>query len=100
MRRQAGPNRYATAAAVSKATYPGSGVPVAFVASGLTFPDALAGAAAAGHLGGPLLLVSTSSIPPETASELQRLDPARIVILGGTSVVSAGVAAQLDAYLR
>jgi hypothetical protein len=97
--RQSGANRYATAAAVSKATYPAADVPVAFVASGLNFPDALAGAAAAGRLGGPLLLVSTGSIPPDTARELDRLNPRRIVVLGGTAVVSSSVAAQLDAYL-
>ncbi len=97
--RQSGANRYATAAAVSKATYPGADVPVALAASGLNFPDALAGAAAAGHLGGPLLLVNPTAMPTETARELDRLNPRRIVILGGTAVVSSSVAAQLDAFI-
>ena len=56
------------------------------------FPDALAGAAAAGVTGGPLLLVD-STLPAATATELARLHPARIVILGSAAVVSDAVAA-------
>jgi len=33
------------------------------------------------------------------ATELARLQPGRIVVLGGTSVVSSGVATALKAYL-
>jgi putative cell wall-binding protein len=90
--RQAGTDRFATAAAISAATY-APGVAVAYVATGLDFPDALAAAAAAGHLGAPLLLVSPTAVPPSTAAELARLKPARIVIAGGPSVVSSAVAA-------
>ncbi len=88
--RLSGADRYATAAAISKATY-APGVPVAYVASGLGFADALAGAAAAGKTGGPLLTVPGTTIPAATAAELTRLKPARIIVLGGTSVVSDGV---------
>ncbi len=95
--RLAGPNRYATAAAVGAATY-GPGVPVVYVATGLNFPDALTGAAVAGFQDGPVLLVSTNSIPTVTAVELARLAPQRIVILGGTGVVSDAVASTLGAY--
>ncbi|HEU0236863.1 MAG TPA: cell wall-binding repeat-containing protein, partial [Candidatus Limnocylindrales bacterium] len=55
--RYAGSDRYATAAAISAAHY-APGVAVAYVATGANFPDALAGAAVAGNLGGPLLLVT------------------------------------------
>ncbi|MFD5224993.1 fibronectin type III domain-containing protein, partial [Microbacterium sp. NPDC058342] len=41
--RQGGANRYDTAVAVSKATYPSAGVPVVYLANGLNFPDALSG---------------------------------------------------------
>ena len=95
--RLAGPNRYATSAEISKATY-GPGVAVAYVATGLGFADALSGAAAAGLQGGPLLLVPGTSIPSVIATELGRLKPGRIVVLGGTAAVSAGVASALDAY--
>jgi spore germination protein YaaH/putative cell wall-binding protein len=92
-----GRDRFATAAAISRNTF-SPGVPVAFVATGLNYPDALAGAASAGKLGGPILLVSTTSIPKATATELTRLAPARIVVLGSTSVVSASVATNLQKY--
>ncbi|HEU0235674.1 MAG TPA: cell wall-binding repeat-containing protein, partial [Candidatus Limnocylindrales bacterium] len=80
----------ATAAAISAAHY-APGVAVAYVATGANFPDALAGAAVAGNLGGPLLLVTQASIPAVTATELSRLKPARIVVLGSAAVVSDAV---------
>jgi putative cell wall-binding protein len=67
-----------------------------FVATGANFPDALAGAVAAAAAGSPLLL--TGSVPQATADELDRLDPNDIVILGGTSAVSATTATQLSAW--
>lgn len=95
--RLAGTNRYATAAAVSRAHF-AANVPVAYVATGLTFPDALSAGAAAGRQGGPILLTEQSRLPVETRNELARLSPQRIVVLGGTAVVAASVAAALDAY--
>jgi putative cell wall-binding protein len=95
--RFAGVDRYATAAAVSAATF-APGVPIAFIATGRNFPDALAGAAAAAKLGGPILLVDTNAIPAPTSYELARLGPARIVVLGGPGVVSDGVLATLRGY--
>lgn len=91
-----GVDRFETAALISAATF-SSGVPVAYVATGLNFPDALAGAAASGGQG-PILLVSTNSIPSATDVELQRLNPGEIVILGGTGVVSSAVEAALAGY--
>lgn len=92
-----GATRYATAAQISRDTF-APGVAVAYVATGTNFPDALAGVAAAGSGGGPVLLVKPNELPGETAAELARLDPARIVVLGGTGVVSDGVAAALRPY--
>ena len=95
--RVAGPDRYATAAAVSR-THFSPGAPVAYVATGLNFPDALAGGPAAGIQGGPVLLTEPGSLPLATRDELVRLRPGRIVVLGGTGAVSAAVAEQLQAY--
>ncbi|WP_343891623.1 carboxypeptidase regulatory-like domain-containing protein [Agromyces luteolus] len=92
-----GATRYATAANISAANF-APGVPVAYVASGLGFPDALAGAPVAGANDAPVLLVSRG-VPSETAAELERLKPAKIVILGGEAVVSKDVATQLEAFL-
>ena len=95
--RQSGADRYATAANISRGTVP-SHAPVVYIATGLNFPDALAAAAAAGQLGGPVLLVNPTSIPTVVKTELTRLKPDKIIIAGGTSVVSASVATQLDPY--
>lgn len=95
--RIAGPDRYATAAAVSR-THFSPGAPVAYIATGLNFPDALAGGPAAGIQGGPMLLTEPGTLPQTTRDELVRLLPKRIVVLGGTGAVSAAVAEQLQAY--
>ena len=95
--RLSGANRYATAAAVSADTF-APNVPAAYVATGANFPDALAGVAAAGLAGAPILLTAPDVIPGETAAELSRLRPGRIVVLGGPTVVSEAVAATLRGY--
>lgn len=93
-----GATRFETAALVSSNTF-NPGVPVAYVASGSNFPDALAGAAAAGSKGGPVLLVHQNEIPASVTAELARLQPQRIVVLGGTTAVSAELQANLNRYI-
>jgi len=88
--RRAGPDRYATAAALSGATFP-AGVPVVYLASGVRFADALGGGPAAAAGGGPVLLTASDALPSVTATELRRLRPTRIVILGGERAVSRHV---------
>ncbi|MCY7365564.1 MAG: cell wall-binding repeat-containing protein [Frankiaceae bacterium] len=97
VQRLSGSGRYETAAAVS-ASFFDPGVPVAYVATGLSFPDALAGGAAAAAKGGPVLLVDRDAVPDATEGELERLRPGRIVVLGGESAVSAAVLGPLDAF--
>lgn len=88
--RRAGSDRYATAAALSSATFP-PGVPVVHLASGVGFADALGGGPAAAAGGGPVLLTAPDALPPATAAELRRLRPGRIVVLGGERAVSRRV---------
>lgn len=95
--RISGSDRYGTAAAVSRAHF-GPNVPVAYVATGRNFPDALAAGAVAGRQGGPILLTEPNYLPQATRDELGRLRPQRIVVLGGTAVVNAAVERALDAY--
>ncbi|WP_438853608.1 N,N-dimethylformamidase beta subunit family domain-containing protein [Agromyces sp. M3QZ16-3] len=92
--RRGGANRYETAALLSAGTF-SPGVPVAYVATGLDFPDALAAGSAGATRGGPVLLNQGDSLLPATLAELQRLRPKRIVVAGGTGVVSDAVLAQL-----
>lgn len=97
VRRVAGVDRYQTSSAISADAF-GPNVPVAYVASGLDFPDALSGAPAAASADGPLLLTHPGTIPPSVADELARLRPGRIVVLGGPSTVSDAVLARLQEY--
>jgi len=94
--RLGGENRYETAARISAETFPAD-VEVAYVATGDAFPDALTGGPAAGRDGAPILLVG-DDVPAATAAELTRLNPGRIVVLGGEVAVSAQVEAALAAY--
>ncbi|WP_136707377.1 cell wall-binding repeat-containing protein [Agromyces sp. H66] len=93
--RRAGDDRYETAAELSKHTFD-EGVPVAYVATGANFPDALAAGAAGAQLGGPVLLTPGTALSPATKEEIERLKPQRIVIVGGSGVISNGVVTALD----
>lgn len=86
-----GTDRYDTSAAVAS-QYP-AGQDVVYLAQGLDFADALAGAALAGRDGAPVLLVRKDTIPSRVAAQLDRLDPSRVVVLGGPEVVSDAVVA-------
>ncbi|WP_439565166.1 cell wall-binding repeat-containing protein [Microcella sp.] len=102
-----GDDRYATPVQIARAEFPGTptptspvtpGVPVVYLANGASFPDALSAGPAAALEGGPMLLTPATSLPPGVAAELDRLNPERIVIVGGTGVVSSTVEAQAAVY--
>lgn len=95
--RLAGADRYETAALLSASAFTPDPT-VAYLASGKNYPDALAGAAAAGFQGGPVLLTAPDYLPEATQAELARLHPGRIVILGGGAAVGNGVEEQAGAY--
>jgi hypothetical protein len=57
------------------------------VATGDNFPDALAGGPVGAANDGPILLTGRDSLAPETAAELGRLQPDRVVVLGGPGAV-------------
>jgi putative cell wall-binding protein len=93
--RRGGADRYGTAAAISGDL---TSAEVVHVATGADFPDALAGAARAGTVGSPVLLVQPGAVPSVTRAEIERLAPERIVVLGGPVAVSEAVADELGAY--
>jgi putative cell wall-binding protein len=97
--RLAGADRYAAAAAVSANTVTAP-VTTVYLATGATFPDALAGAPLAGASGSPVLLVRRDTIPASVHAELTRLKPEKIVVLGGPGSVSDAVRAWLGTYLQ
>lgn len=91
VRRFAGDTRFDTAATVSRESF-AAGQPLAYVATGLDFPDALAAGPVAGAANAPILLTRPDELHPATAAELRRLKVDHIVVLGGEQVVSRAVA--------
>lgn len=87
-----GSNRFETAAAVSARSFE-PGVPVAYLATGEGFADALTGGPAAARRGGPILLTGRDALPQATVDELRRLRPGTVTLLGGTAVISEEVQA-------
>ena len=95
VRRLSGSDRIDTAVQISLATF-APGVPVAYVATAVGFPDALSAGPLAASQGAPILLTGRDSLPSATRSELERLEPGRIVVLGGEAVVGAAVQRELE----
>lgn len=94
--RASGRDRYETAAELAAGTDLEGTV---FIATGASFPDALGGSAAAGRLGGGLLLTRPTALPESTASELEYWQPTKVVVLGGTGVVSTSVVNQIKSLV-
>ncbi|MFK5636094.1 cell wall-binding repeat-containing protein [Ornithinimicrobium sp. LYQ103] len=92
--RIAGPDRYATAAALAMEY--GFDVETVFVAAGEDFPDALAARTPGGA--SATLLTQKDHLPAVTRAALEHLQADRIVVVGGTESVSDAVLAALGAY--
>ncbi|PPG30198.1 cell wall-binding repeat-containing protein [Rathayibacter sp. AY2B9] len=95
--RISGTDRQGTAVEVSKRTFPAN-VPVVYVATGQNFPDALSAGPAAAKAGGPLLLVDRDSMSQVVRTELTRLKPAKIVVVGSELSVGSQVYNDLAGY--
>lgn len=89
--RIAGADRYATAAAIAEKAFPGTAATV-YLASGTTYADALSAGPAASKVGAPLLITDPDTLPSSISSELARLSPDMIVVVGGARAVSDAVA--------
>ncbi len=98
IQRYAGSDRYETSALISAATWTGS-VPIAYLASGADYPDALSAGPAAAHDGGPLLLTRPTQLPSAVRAELLRLAPAKVVIVGGPGAISPSVSSSVRALV-
>jgi len=94
-----GADRFQTAVDVATKFFssPGS---VGF-ATGRSFPDALSGGALLGHLGVPLLLVDTSSVPSTVITYVTGAQPTitKGSMFGGTKTIGSSVEDALDAII-
>jgi hypothetical protein len=79
---------------------PGTGIAVVYIAAGSNFPDALGVGPGGGVNGAPIIILPTDPpIPAASATELVRLDPRGVVIVGGTAAISAAMETALGALL-
>lgn len=98
--RIAGTDRYDVAIALAQRAYPGPARPTTvYVVNGGDFPDALGAGSAAAATGGIVMLVETGSLAAKIRTELQRLSPQRVVIVGGPASVSETVRSSLQSAL-
>ena len=98
--RLAGPDRDATAIAVSQAGYPTAGsASTVTLASDANYPDALVGGPLAVAENGPLLVTPPGGLKADVEAEIKRVLPVgdTVNVLGGTLALSAAVSNRLTA---
>ncbi|MDP4161393.1 MAG: cell wall-binding repeat-containing protein, partial [Bacillota bacterium] len=79
-----------TSVKISQAGWP-DGASTVILATVVNFPDALAAAPLAHQYDAPVLLTESKHLTPSIGEELGRLKPSKIIIVGGTAVVSKEV---------
>lgn len=89
--RVSGSERYESSAAVSKQAFPGGANTAVLVYGEEPTSDASVAARLAAHHGGPLLLTRSDSLPDAVAQELARLNPNKVVLVGGEAVIGQQV---------
>ncbi len=87
--RLAGTTRFTTAVEISKKSFEKADTVI--LAYGLNYADALAGIPLAHKLNAPILLTETKTLTAETLAEIKRLGAKKVIILGGTGVISENV---------
>jgi len=85
-----GTDRYDTSEQLNRAAF--GKARTAFFATGEKFPDALAGAAAAGYANAPLFAVRPDCVPQAVLNDLKNAGTTRVVLLGGEGTLSDAVA--------
>lgn len=73
---------------------------VAIIARGDQAADALTGNVLAAKYNAPILLTRNDMLPPQTAEELIRLNPAKVYILGGPNAVNLATEQEIKRILQ
>ena len=91
--RVSGADRYAVSVAASRRAFPtGTTAPVVILVSDRSRTAGYGAIPAAAATGGSVLLTAPDALPASTAAELDRLNPARVVLVGDTTVIATAVA--------
>ncbi|PPI43728.1 cell wall-binding repeat-containing protein [Rathayibacter tritici] len=85
-----GVDRYDTSEQLNRAAF--SSAKTVFLATGENFPDALAGATAAGYSNSPLFAVPPTCVPRAVLADIAKSGAKRVVLLGGPTTLSEEVA--------
>ena len=97
VQRLSGNDRYDTMGEIVDESYPaGTDPSTVVVASGDNFPDALAASGLSGLVDGPIVLTNSYRLSARADGELSRLNPAKVIIVGGESAVSDAVKSQIE----
>jgi hypothetical protein len=88
-----GKDRYETAGLAATTAFGRAETVV--LASGTSFPDALAASSLAGDLEAPILLLDGDSVPEGTATAYAALEPSKVVVVGGAQRISDAAVARL-----
>jgi putative cell wall-binding protein len=92
-----GDSRYGTNQAVSRSSF--ATASTAILATGGNFADALSASGLAGAYDAPIILTRQSTLSDEVRTELWRLGVTDVIIVGGTSAVSADIETSLTVGL-
>lgn len=87
--RLSGDDRYTTSNEVNRDSYVSA--PVAYLARGTNYPDALSGAALAARDSAPLFIVPGNCVPAVTLASLRELGTTQLVLLGGLAALTENV---------
>ncbi|MDO9557601.1 MAG: cell wall-binding repeat-containing protein [Coriobacteriia bacterium] len=96
--RLAGDDRVQTATKISREAFP-MGCDTVLIASARDYADALCGVPLAQSYRAPVLLCEPTRVPPALESELRRLKPSRVIILGGEVSLTPAVNSRLAQIL-
>lgn len=88
--RLAGNDAMQTSVKLSQEGWP-NGASTVILATVVNFPDALAAAPLAYQYDSPVLLTESKHLTPSVEQELKRLKPAKVILVGGTAVVSQDI---------
>lgn len=94
VRRLSGEDRFATSADAAERLWAG-GADTVVLATGFDYPDALAGAAVAASVDGPMFLATTHRLRDPVRRAIVDLEPRRVVLMGGEAVLSDQLAQEV-----
>lgn len=98
-RRFGGIDRFETCVKITQGLF-GNNSSLLFVATGIDFPDALAGSVLAGFNNAPIILINPTRLPDAILSYLTQLNHKKVVALGGEGVVSRDVYTKIIGYVQ